>query len=248
MWYSILVAASRNYMVALGRVLLRWTYLYAVVIWTGCGFGQQQVVINEILASNSTVNTDEQGQYDDWIELYNPGQGPVDLAGFYLTDDPDNLTKWQFPLDRPDLTTIPGGGHLCVWADNAQGVAELHACFRLDSSGEVVILVGPDCKSILDQVTYPPLMPDVSFGRIPDGGPGWVIISTPSPGGPNDDIFDGIVEPLQFSHERGFYTEPFYLELTCPSPDAVILYTLDGRHPLDQTGRTLLGQVYKAPI
>ena len=55
------------------------------------------MVINEVLASNGHTLTDPQGQYDDWIELYNQGDAPVNLAGMYLTDDPAEPTKWQFP-------------------------------------------------------------------------------------------------------------------------------------------------------
>jgi len=75
------------------------------------------VLINEVLASNSTVVPDPQGEYDDWLELYNAGAEAVDVGGMYLTDDPELPTKWQIPTDRPVLTTIPPDGYLLIWAD-----------------------------------------------------------------------------------------------------------------------------------
>ena len=56
--------------------------------------------ITEFMASNSGVVLDAQGDDSDWIEVYNSGADPVDLAGLYLTDDDADLTKWQFPQQR----------------------------------------------------------------------------------------------------------------------------------------------------
>jgi len=53
--------------------------------------------LNEIMTSNTKTLQDERGEYDDWIELYNSGSTPVDLGGLYLTDTPDNPTRWQLP-------------------------------------------------------------------------------------------------------------------------------------------------------
>ena len=68
------------------------------------------LVINELMASNSSIIQDPQGQYDDWIEIYNDDSSPIDVSGMYLTDDLDNPTKWQFPAS----TTIPAGGYILV--------------------------------------------------------------------------------------------------------------------------------------
>ena len=71
------------------------------------------LVINEFMASNSSIARDPQGQYDDWIEIYNDGTSTIDVSGMYLTDDLDNPTRWQFPVS----TTIPARGYIIVWAD-----------------------------------------------------------------------------------------------------------------------------------
>ena len=70
------------------------------------------MAINEVLASN-TKNLDENKQADDWIELYNLTSSAVNLGGYYLSDNPTNLKKWQFPAN----TTIAANSFLIVWAD-----------------------------------------------------------------------------------------------------------------------------------
>ena len=67
------------------------------------------LVINEVMASNSNTNTDPQGQYDDWIEIYNAGHYAIDTGGMHLTDELGNPTKWQIPATSPSATTIQPG-------------------------------------------------------------------------------------------------------------------------------------------
>ena len=122
------------------------------------------VVINEFMADNATTIADPQGDYDDWIELRNITDQAVDLGGCYLSDNPDNPRKWQFPAG----TTIPADGYLLVWADE-DGIATpgLHANFKLSKSGESVLLVDADAhmNMLLDTVTYGAQSTDVSYGR-----------------------------------------------------------------------------------
>ena len=70
------------------------------------------IVINEFLAKNDATNSDEYGEFDDWIEIYNPTNEPVNLSRLFLTDNLNNLTKWQFPYSD-DI--ILSGGYLIVW-------------------------------------------------------------------------------------------------------------------------------------
>jgi len=71
------------------------------------------LVINEVLARNFTIEPpDPQGEYDDWIEMYNYGDDPIDIGGMYLTDDLDRSTMWQIPANQPQITTIDGRGYL----------------------------------------------------------------------------------------------------------------------------------------
>jgi hypothetical protein len=124
-----------------------------------------QVLINELLASNTDTYLDPQGQADDWVELYNPGDTPVDVGGMYLTDDLTLPTKWQFPTDDEALTTIPPQGYLVVWADDDVADAGLHAGFKLDAGGEAVGLFDRDGVTLIDSVVFGPQTAGVSYGR-----------------------------------------------------------------------------------
>src|SRR5512137_187990 len=70
------------------------------------------VCINELMASNSTAVPDPQGRYDDWIEIHNESNTPVNIGGLYLTNDIEVPTRWQVPTNKASLTTIPAGGFL----------------------------------------------------------------------------------------------------------------------------------------
>ncbi|MBN1804785.1 MAG: CotH kinase family protein [Sedimentisphaerales bacterium] len=142
------------------------------------------VVINELMARNNSTITDPQGDYDDWIELANITSEAVDLSGMYLSDNPENPLKWQFP----EGTKIEPEGHLIVWADeDGSDEPGLHANFKLSSQGETIWLFDTDEQgnALLDSVTFGPLNPDISFGRYPDGHGTIQAMSAPSPSAPN---------------------------------------------------------------
>jgi len=126
------------------------------------------VVINEFLERNYTGIVDDYGSHSDWIELYNPDPAPVNIGGYFLTDDPFDLIKWQFP----DVV-IPPDGHLLVFASSNDGIGpggRLHTNFKLSSSGEYIGLVEPDGMTIVHGFSYPESQtPDVSYGLFPDG-------------------------------------------------------------------------------
>jgi len=122
------------------------------------------VVINEFMADNKITIADQNGEYDDWIELYNKGSLPMSLLGYYLSDDGSKLTKWKIP----DVEIAPYG-YLIVWADNQTTQAGLHANFALAKAGEAIYLVQPDGKTIVDQIIFGPQQTDISMGRYPNG-------------------------------------------------------------------------------
>ena len=102
----------------------------------------QAPVISEFLAANQTGLRDSDGDWSDWIEIYNPGQAEVSLADWHLSDDPDDLMRWKFPP-----VTIPGQGFLLVFAsgkDRSAANAELHTNFKLTQDCEFLALTMPD--------------------------------------------------------------------------------------------------------
>ena len=138
-----------------------------------------RVFINEWLASNSGIVTDEFGDPDDYIELYNDEDHPVDLGGRHLTDDLTNPTKWRIP----DGVVIPAKGFLVIWADNEPWQGPLHAPFALSASGETIGLFDRVENGVeaIDVVVFGPQTTDVAQGRVPDGSDCRAFF-TPSPG------------------------------------------------------------------
>jgi len=143
------------------------------------GASGTSVVINEFLAKNDHANTDDHGENDDWLEIYNISDHDVSLGGMYLTDDPGNLTKWQFPLDNVSLAQHD---YLLVWCDEDEEQSGLHSNFKLSAEGEFLAIVASDGVTLYDALNFGPQNPDISFGRIPDGGDNWEYLVDPSPG------------------------------------------------------------------
>jgi spore coat protein CotH len=136
------------------------------------GVNLNGVVINEFVASNSNGATDEFGNTDDWIELYNTGNVPVNLEGFYLTDNSNNPTKWQFA----ENAIIEPGAYLIVWADDEPHQGPLHATFKLSASGEEILLSDPMLNRV-DYVEFGPQQSNMASARIPNGTGDFVIQS-----------------------------------------------------------------------
>jgi hypothetical protein len=138
--------------------------------------------INEFLARNSTVNMDNNGDYEDWLEIYNPNDSAVNLAGMYLSDDPDNLTRWQFPSEDSE---IGPKGFLLVWCDDNADPTELHTNFKLDGDGEFIALTASDGITVIDSLSFGDQGENISFGRNPDGSSVWTSMN-PTPGSTNN--------------------------------------------------------------
>ena len=109
-----------------------------------------QLFINEIMAKNDNVIADEAGEFDDWIELYNAGTSPVNLAGYYFSEEITDPTFWEIPDTDPSLTTIPAGGYLIIWADKDPEQGPHHIDFKLSADGQEIYLYGPDGSTLVD--------------------------------------------------------------------------------------------------
>ncbi len=121
-----------------------------------------QLTISEFLAENRSGITDKDGDNSDWIEIHNPSADPVNLSGWSLTDNAQELSKWIFPE-----VSIPATGYLIVFAsgkDLNDPAAELHTNFSLDSGGEYLALVTPDAITVAKDFNYQKQFEDVSYG------------------------------------------------------------------------------------
>jgi len=122
------------------------------------------VVINEFLASNDSLSgiADQDGEYDDWIELYNNTNNEIDLSNVYISDKFSKPQAWQFP----EGTTIDANGYLIVWAD--KDTDGLHAKFKLSSGGENLLLTNED-GTFIDSLTFGKQTTNIAMARVPNG-------------------------------------------------------------------------------
>ena len=148
------------------------------------GWGQN-LVINELIASNQNTITDEFAEFDDWVEIYNPTGESIDLAGYFLSDNPNNLMKWMFPVTAPGETEIAANGYLIIWCDNTVEQGPLHTNFRLSADGEAVYLTGPDGVTVIDSIEFGAQQTDISYGRTCDACPNWTFFNVPTPNAAN---------------------------------------------------------------
>jgi len=122
------------------------------------------LVINEIMAGNVNAVADQNGEYDDWVELYNGNSFSLNLNGYYLSDNENELTKWTFPN-----ITIPANGYLIVWCDTAgNSQTGLHTTYRLSADQEEVYLTAPT-EIVIDAVHYVNMPTDMGYARVPNG-------------------------------------------------------------------------------
>lgn len=188
----------------------------------------QQIVINEILASNSSNAADPDfGQYADWIELYNTGIDTIHLGAYAITDNLGMPEKWTFPLG----TALAPGGFLLIWADGKDtSLLALHAGFKLSSSGEEIGLFDSSGVAV-DTLVYEAQAQNISLGRQPDGGSEWVKYLLPTPGKANlSVVLKKAVNPV-FSLQPGYYTDRQLLTISIDDPETEIRYTTNGDEP-----------------
>lgn len=164
------------------------------------------LVINEFMASNDVTASDAAGEFDDWIELYNNTDEDIQLGGYFLSDDADDLVQWIFPD-----TLIAANDYLIVWADKDDDQEGLHANFKLSTSGESIFLINND-TTIVDEVTFSEQTTNISTGRYPNGtGP--FIQMNPTYAAQNCDSTTGIKPD-----ELTIASNKFILEQNYPNP------------------------------
>ena len=141
------------------------------------------VRINEISADNS-IYINEYYKKNDWIELFNTTTEPIDVAGMYLSDNLNKLTKYQIP-NRDDINTIIAPyGHLIIWADKLETMTQLHTSFKLAAEGGHIALTAAD-ETWSDILYYEPHLGTESVGLYPDGSNDVYVMTTPTIAMPN---------------------------------------------------------------
>ncbi|MBN2019971.1 MAG: lamin tail domain-containing protein [Sedimentisphaerales bacterium] len=208
------------------------------------------LAINEFMASNNSDSgiADPAGDYDDWIEIYNSGNTPFDMAGIYITDNLDNPTKWQIPTGYPELTILPAHSYVLIWADEEPAEGPLHTNFKLSADGEELGLFDTDGITQIDAVEFGEQVTNISYGRYPHETDNFRFFPTPTPGAENTGAYLGEIEDVEFSHSRGFYNTGFTLTLACVTPGVSIYYTNNGKSPIVGEAPATGSIVYTTPI
>ncbi len=199
-----------------------------------------QIVINEYSCSNVTGITDNFGEREDWIELYNATGAAIDLTGYYLSDKASNLTKWQIPSG-----SIPANGFKVVFASKRDLVngTQLHPNFNLkQTKGDWIILTNP-LGNVMDSIKIVHMTKaNHSVGRETNGAVAWKLFTTPTPGANNVGAQNFYEPKPVMSLAPGFYAGPQSVTITCSNPSATIRYTTNGSDP------TAASTVYSGPI
>lgn len=201
-----------------------------LLVWLAAP-GQSEPLITEFSAANTRLLRDADGDFSDWIELHNPDAAPVNLAGWYLTDEAKDLTEWQFP----DVT-IPAGGYLVVFAtkkNRRDPTKELHTNFELDADGGYLALVRPDGTTIVSHFApkYPAQIENVSYGITQPTTTGETArtgyFRVPTPGARNGGIDTLLLlERVSLSRASGPFNGSFALTLAGAAEGQRIRYVV----------------------
>ncbi len=218
--------------------LLRSYFIILLILVTYSSFGQ--VVINEFSCSNISTIADDYGNYEDWIELYNPTGAAINIGGNFLSDNVANPTKWQIPAG----TTIASNGYMIFFAsgrDISTGLS-FHTNFKLTQTNNETIIFADAGGAITDQVITTPARANNSRGRIPNGSATWGIFATPTPGTANGTGYTSYTTTPTMSLAAGIYPGAINVSLSSPDAGVTIRYTTDGSEP------TTTSASYSAPI
>jgi hypothetical protein len=217
-------SAAGKYVTTLPKIAL-----LSLLLTTALGFDAQNLVINELQASNGTTEMDESDDFDDWIEIANTTGDAINLSGWYISDDGNDLLKHQF-MATDDELMVPAFGFLLLWADNEVGAGSIHLNFELAQMGETIYLTTPS-EDLLHFVTYTFNWQDNSVGLNDDMEV--VSFEDPTPAQPNTSAsFAGTLSKPVFS-EPGQVTFDVSIETTInhPTSGVELRYTMDGTTP-----------------
>ncbi|MCK5080068.1 MAG: lamin tail domain-containing protein, partial [Bacteroidales bacterium] len=188
--------------------------------------------INEFMASNDVSFPGPQGDFPDWIEIYNPGAEAVNLAGYYMADDlGDTAAMYQIPATYPDSVTVEAGGFIVFYANKEEASSVLNLDFKLSGGGEQIGLWNAD-QIFMDSLTYGEQITDTSYGRYQDGTDNWYFMADITPGASNINpnpppTIELYINEFMASNDSSFPGPqgdyPDWIEIYNPGTEAVML-------------------------
>ncbi len=205
-----------------------------------------QVIVNEYSCANLANKIDDYGEFEDWIELYNPSAAAVDINGYYLSDDPGNVKKWKVPSSL----MVPAGGFVLVYASgrNLADGNSAHTSFKLSQTKGTAehIVFSNAAGLIINDIKIERTKFNQSWGRATNGAAEWRVFPFPTPETTNNSNTlsskTGFAKKPDMVQSAGFYAAPITVEITTDEPNAVIRYTTNGTEPSAQS------TLYSAPV
>ena len=177
--------------------------------------------------SSNSLFIDDDGDYNDWIELYNASSETISLKSWYISDDKDDIKKWKFPERQ-----IKAGEYFLIFAsDKDKNSKYVHTNFKISSKGETIYLSNQN-EELIDEIQIPKLLTNISYGISIENNDK-IYYSESTPGAYNSsNEFLGIVDSkLEFSHPGGLVSQEINLSITGNSDDEIIRYTTDKSVP-----------------
>ena len=183
----------------------------------------KDLVVNEFMASNSTTVADQNGEYNDWIELYNNSTSIISTSGLYLSDKIDTLFKWEMPA-----VSIAPNSYLIVWADKDTLQNGMHSNFKLSSFGDQIVLVYAD-STIIDSVTFGSQVTDVSLSRSPNGTGNFTVIPTTFNANNTNLSVENSLSQTPFNVYPNPATKEFFIQSNFNEAVSVQINSVDGK-------------------
>lgn len=159
---------------------------------------ESPLVLNELMASNDGAWIDGVGEADDWVELLNTTNSPLQLGNFTLEDASGK------PVALPDVS-LAGGDYLVVWLDDQPEQGPAHLPMKLNASGDELTLRGSDGE-VLDTMAFSDAQTNESWLRFPDAIGEFTKCRYTTPGKTNG---TACVSPEPPDLESSFEYDPF---------------------------------------
>ncbi len=212
---------------------MKWNFFFFAALLCSASYSQQ---FSEICPSNVSVysiDVDEETEFPDWLELYNPSAVAINLAGFSLSDDVENPTKWVFPA-----LTMEANGFLTISLSDEIDLPE-GVDFSLGRKGGLLLMYDTD-GTLLDSITRPTLEPNHSYGRI-DGK--WYFFENPTPTAANTTSigYKGYCPQPVINRNSGKQSFGATVVIRPQNPEEEVYYSKNGTKPLT-------AKLYTAPL
>lgn len=203
------------------------------IFYTVSVIANADIRINEIVASNSNY-ADTNGENDDWLELYNNGTEAINLHEYYISDDENNIQKWQLLESFEGELILAPATYIILWADNQPEQGAFHLGFTLKKTGETITLTSPDLASSC-AIAFPSLLTNIAYGY-DVASDSWLFYQTPTPGEENSSTtFQGICPDSDYSVTGGLFSESFTTTLSNSLTGVEIRYTIDNTEPVQSS-------------